>query len=915
MSREEFIHVLDKAFKDSGHANDVRYQKRYKWEFDEILGKEKYQYFFDLYKTKTRYPQNQNNLLVCKLLGIVPDFDIDKEPAYVFTGDLPDIDIDYLPAVRDYLKNTWASKTFGEEYVCNIGNYTTFGLKSALIDMARVHDESREEIMAITKNLEAKDDEGNPMTWDAALRLHPELKEYADKYPQIADAARRLVNRNRGMGVHAAGLIVSSIPLHDLVPLVKRKDTPQASAWVEGLHGQDLQPVGLVKFDLLVISNLLQIARCCELVKNRRGLKGICNRPNEPDWTDVDQWRNDPEALSMANAGDLKCIFQFDSEGMRGLIRSGGVDRFEDLVAYSALFRPGCLASGMTKRYVERKKGREKFSIHPLMQPILEKTYGIMVYQEQIMQVLYVVGDIPLKDCEIIRKAISKKKIEAFIKYKEMFIVNGQRNLQASEEYLVELFQQVETFSEYGFNASHAVAYNYISSMLLYLKAHYSHEFYASMLSCETLSEKIKDYKMEAKVHGVDMHRLDINKSKVNFELIGDMIYYGFSKVKGIGDKPAEKIVAGQPYKSFEDFLYRCTTDSSILKPILGLRCFRDRDPVVLWKFADHFKDCMKKNDDKKKRYEKSLEKYEMEFKELVLSDTRLLSDFSGDQPFDADEWKKYDVNELVDVDQETECEQSEGGEARIVKEEVTVDDTDVLVEREVTRYFKIVKIKKPRNVLVQLKKLWKKRKLTIDRFMNATFKELPQLVEFSGDEHQIDDSLLKELRDPVQCEQLYYGWAWIHELERSPDYKGNLTFDALRNNIDQVAGPVELQIKKSTSVKSQKGTTYRQIIAEDVTGQENKINIWAEDWGRWAEEFKVGNLLRVRLQPPSGGFNTFTLESNQLGKYRGSKKYRDKDDDPRVFVMQFGKKEEEKFLSDEEALLQFSACKMKEKL
>jgi hypothetical protein len=343
MSREEFIHVLDKAFKDSGHANDVRYQKRYKWEFDEILGKEKYQYFFDLYKTKARYPQNQNNLLVCKLLGIVPDFDIDKEPAYVFTGDLPDIDIDYLPAVRDYLKNTWASKTFGEEYVCNIGNYTTFGLKSALIDMARVHDESREEIMAITKNLEAKDDEGNPMTWDAALRLHPELKEYADKYPQIADAARRLVNRNRGMGVHAAGLIVSSIPLHDLVPLVKRKDTPQASAWVEGLHGQDLQPVGLVKFDLLVISNLLQIARCCELVKNRRGLKGICNRPNEPDWTDVDQWRNDPEALSMANAGDLKCIFQFDSEGMRGLIRSGGVDRFEDLVAYSALFRPGCL--------------------------------------------------------------------------------------------------------------------------------------------------------------------------------------------------------------------------------------------------------------------------------------------------------------------------------------------------------------------------------------------------------------------------------------------------------------------------------------------------------------------------------------------------------------------------------------------
>jgi len=911
MSREEFIQISNEAFKKSGFDSDVRYQKRFKWELDEIIGKEKHQYFLDLYKSKVRYPQNQNNLLICKLLGIVADFDINKEPCSVFTGDLPDIDIDYLPVVREYLKNTWAAKTFGEEFVCNIGNYTTFGIKSALIDMARVHDESRDEIMAITKNLEAKDDEGNPLTWDAALRLYPDLKSYAEKFPEVADAAKRLVNRNRGMGVHAAGLIVSSIPLHDLVPLVKRKDSPQASAWVEGLHGQDLQPVGLVKFDLLVISNLLQIARCCELIKKRHKVEGICNKPGEPDWTDVDKWRNDPDSLEMANSGDLKCIFQFDSEGMRGLVRSGGVDRFEDLVAYSALFRPGCLASGMTKHYVERKKGREKFSLHPLMQPILEKTYGIMVYQEQIMQILHVVGDIPLKDCEAIRKAISKKKIETFIKYKELFIINGQKRLQVTEEYINELWNQLQTFSEYGFNLSHAVAYTYISGQLLYLKCHYPHEFYASMLSCETLSEKIKDYKMEARIHGVEMHRLDINKSGRNFELTGDLIYYGFSNVKGIGEKPAEKIVSGQPYKSFEDFLFRCTTDSSILKPILGLRCFRDRDPVTLWKFADHFKECLKKNDDKRKRYEKSVEKYEGEFKELVPGESRLLSDFSGDQPFDDDEWRQYDRDEMIDVDQETECNQNEGGEARIVKEQVAVEGTDVTVEREITRYFKIVKIKKPRNILVQLKKLWKKRKLTIDRFQNATFKEMPKLIEFNADEYEIDDALLKEFRDPVCCEELYYGWAWIHELERSPDYKGNLTFDALRNNIDQVSGPVELRVRKSQSVKSQKGTTYRQIIAEDVTGQENKINIWAEDWSRWEEEFKVGNLLRVRLQPPSGGFNTFTLESNQLGKFRGAKKYRDKEDDPRVFVMKFGQKEEEKFLSDEEALAQFSACKM----
>jgi DNA polymerase-3 subunit alpha len=217
------------------------------------------------------------------------------------------------------------------------------------------------------------------------------------------------------MGVHAGGLIIANQPLYDLVPLVKRKDNPQASAWVEGLHGQDLGPVGLVKFDLLVISNLLQIARCCEMVKKRHGLDGICNKPGEPDWTDVPKWRNDKTALDMANIGDLKCIFQFDSEGMRGLVRAGGVDRFEDLVAYTALFRPGPLGMKMQERYVERKRGRETYILHPLVKPILEKTYGVLTYQEQIMRILNVVGEIPLKDCELVRKAISKKKVEGFI--------------------------------------------------------------------------------------------------------------------------------------------------------------------------------------------------------------------------------------------------------------------------------------------------------------------------------------------------------------------------------------------------------------------------------------------------------------------------------------------------------------------
>lgn len=716
------------------------------------------------------------------------------------------------------------------------------------------------------------------------------------------------------MGVHAGGLIVSRIPLHDLVPLVKRKDNPHASAWVEGLHGQDLQPVGLVKFDLLVISNLLQIARCCEMVRINHGVTSICAKSGEPDWSDVDCWRNDPDSIAMANRGDLKCIFQFDSEGMRALVRAGGVDRFEDLVAYSALFRPGCLASGMTKRYVERKKGREKYSLHPLIDPILEKTYGVMVYQEQIMRMLHVVGEIPLKDCEAVRKAISKKKLDSFIKYKEQFILNGQKNLQTTEEELIQIWSQIETFSEYGFNLSHAVAYTYISMYLLYLKVHYPHEFYVSMLSCETLAEKIKDIKMESKIHDVEMHRLDINKSGINFELKDNLIYFGFSNVKGIGEGPAQKIVGGQPYRSFEDFLYRCGTDASILKPILGLRCFRDRDPITLWKFAEYFKECVRKNEDKRKRFNASIIRYEDELRELIPDVKFNLSDLVGDAPFDGIEYQeKYDKEEEIEVLKEYECSEGEGF-GRIEIASVLVEGTDVFIEREVMRYYKKIAVKRPWNRWKELKKLWIKRQRTIARFSEAEFKQMPRLIDFDSDKYDVPKDLALLFKNPIACEQEYYGFTWIHELEKSPDYRGNLTFDVLKNDLDGYAFPVEIIVKRVDEKVSKKGSNYTQVIVEDVVGQENKINIWPDDWSRWSKEFLKGNLLRVRLQPPSGGFNTFLLESNQNGKFRGHKKYIDKDDDPRVFIMRFGKNEEEKFMTDEEVLGLFNNLNVENK-
>jgi len=870
------------SLKSKNLENDSFFSKRLRWELEEVKAKNKSNYFLDLHKRKVQYPENENNLLICWLLGIAPNFDISKEPKCEY-GDYPDIDVDFIPIVREYLKNTWAPSTFGEEYVCNIGNYTTFGIKSALIDMARVHGESRDEILALTKNLDAKDDEGKAMTWEAAMKLNPDLKKYCDRYPEIAESARKLLNRNRGMGVHAGGLIISNSPLPELVPLVKRKDNPQASAWVEGLHGQDLQPVGLVKFDLLVISNLLQIAKCCELVKTRHKLKGICALEGQADWSDVKAWRNDSVALEMANSGDLKGIFQFDSETVRGMCQNGGVDRFEDLVAYTSLNRPGPLNMKMQERYIERKRGREDYSLHSLIEPILGDTYGVMIYQEQVMKILNVVGEIPLKDCELVRKAISKKKIDSFIKYKEMFVRNGQKNLSVNEKEVEELWKAIEAFSEYGFNKSHAVAYSYVSAYLLYLKSHYPHEFYTSILSCETLSDKIKEYKMEAKLHNVNVLPVDINRSKVNFDLQGEDIYFGLSNVKGIGEAPAKRIVDLQPFSGFEDFLERFGTDANVLKPLIGLRCFKESDPVTLWKFSECYKLFSKRNEDKRKRYLVALEKYEEEFKELFPDETIKLSDIKGDSPFEDPYWTKYSSDGDQFIEKRVECDKDEeGAYAKVVNGTETLD-CGLIIEKETIKYYKKVKVRRNWNRLVAFRSLWNKRKKSIERYKLLS-KQGPTLSSFDSSNQEVDEKLEEELSNLDSCENKYYGFSWIHPLENSPDYKGNLTFNELKAADDVAVGAVEIKVLKATKTKSKKGTEYYQIQAEDVTGQSNKIIVWLDDWERWKEELSPNNLLRIRLQPPSNGFATFTLESNSSGfRWKGVKKYLEKKDDIRI--------------------------------
>lgn len=867
--REELVALLHTGIEAKG-LTDSSYQERLAAELKEIDAQNEHHYFIDLHQKKVRYPQNQNNLLVPYILDIVKDFDINKPAAYTY-GEFPDIDVDYLPMVRDHLKNKWAPETYGQEKVSNIGSYNTFGIKSSLINMARVFNKSRSEVLEITKQLDLKDDEGKTLTWDKALELYPDLKKYCENNPDVADAAKRLINRNNSMGKHAGGLIVSSTRIDNFVPLVKDKDGTPLSAWVEGLHGQDLGPMGLVKFDLLVITNLMQIALACKIIKERYKLKNICALEGQQDWSDV-SYLDDPKAIEMANKGDLKCIFQFDSQGIRQMAKAGGVTSFDDLVAYTSLYRPGPLGMKMQERYIERKRGREPFEVHPLLKPYLGVTYGVLVYQEQVMQILHVVGDIPLKDCEIVRKAISKKKVELFTKYMEMFVINGQENLGWDEEQVKNLWDQIACFAEYGFNRSHACAYTYISSRLLWLKAHYPLEFFAAILSCEDQSEKLKEYKLEAERHGVKIMPVDINKSGVKFDIVDDVIYFGLSNIKGIGEAVAQRIVDNKPYTDFTEFLTKFGTDAGVIKPLVGLRVFNSQgfyeEPIVLFKYYEWFKNAWKRRADRKKRLDKRVEELTANLKEHL-------------PPSLHEKLAVFTPEALAMTRHILESEKNGWpmGECPELDEAVQWADEDGMV------YF----------LFDDIAEIHKQYHRSVDNYTKKVEidGDKPDNSEFDSTQCEIDEELARIYSSLEDSETAYYGFVWTHPLERSPDYAGGMTFEDHRADAEKhPVNPVEVRVKQATKTTAKnKKTEYYLLQLEDACGELAQCQVWMDDWERFGPDLTEGALVRMRVKAPDGGFRRYTMESFPRHKKHLTPK--NKEDDIRVIPLRKGPEDE----------------------
>jgi DNA polymerase-3 subunit alpha len=419
-------------------------------------------------------------------------------------SEAPDIDMDFCRDRRELVLQ-YVKDKYGHENVAQIGTFGTLKAKQAVRDVARalsVPTKRADEIAKMvpeTLNIKLKE----------ALQESPELQEAYHADPQVKeviDYAMALEGLAKSAGTHAAGVVIADRPLIEYVPLQKLSGKEDIlTQWT------DVEKAGLLKMDFLGLRNLTILDKAVANVKKHRGIEIV------PKDLPLD----DPETFALLQRGETKGIFQLESGGMRDLLTKMRPDKFADIIATSALYRPGPLEGGMVMQYVDVKNGRKApDKVHPIVDEVLEETYGVMVYQEQVMRILNRLGGIPLAESYKCIKAISKKKLDIIAKYREQFIAGAQQNDMGPQQ-AAEIFGLIEKFAGYGFNKSHSTAYGAIAYQTAYLKAHYPHEFMAALLSCGMeSSDRIAEHTDDCRRMGIDILPPDVNTSDVEFSVV-----------------------------------------------------------------------------------------------------------------------------------------------------------------------------------------------------------------------------------------------------------------------------------------------------------------------------------------------------------------------------------------------------------
>ena len=461
---------------------------------------------------------------------------------------MPDFDVDFCQENRgktiEYVQNK-----YGFDHVAQIITYGKLQSKAVIRDVARVLQMPYSQADRISKMIPPGVQGKNP-TLQESLDQVPELEEMRQNDPQVNklfDIAMKLEGLYRHSGVHAAGVVIGDRPLELLVPLYK---DPRADMPVTQYDMKFVEETGLIKFDFLGLKTLTVIKRAVDWVKKTRGID--LDMENVP--------LDDRETYEMLQRGETTAVFQFESAGMKDVHKQIKPDRFEDLIAIVSLYRPGPMDNIPT--YIKRKHGEEEITyLHPALAPILDETYGIMVYQEQVMKIAQVLGGYTLGGADKLRKVMGKKMRDEIPKQRKMFTEGAVKN-GIAEDIATKIFDQMEKFASYGFNKSHAAAYSLVSYQTAFLKAHYTVEFMCAIMSLDiTNIDKLFFYKEEGKKMGFKVLPPDINKSDADFAVEDGNIRYALGAIKSVGAANMEAIEqerkAHGPFKDISDFIHR----------------------------------------------------------------------------------------------------------------------------------------------------------------------------------------------------------------------------------------------------------------------------------------------------------------------------------------------------------------------
>jgi len=441
---------------------------------------------------------------------------------------LPDIDIDFCYERRDEVIG-YVREKYGNENVAQIITFGTMLAKAVIRDVARVMSFSYGDADKIAKLVPSELN----ITLAQALEQEPELMDMYKSDPRVRkliDTAMVLEGVTRHASTHAAGVVISEEGLSNYIPLFKTNDDQITT----GYPMASLEKIGLLKMDFLGLKTLTVINEALKIIKRTK------KKDIDLETLPLD----DNPTYKMLSRAKSAGVFQVESRGMRDLLKKLKPTQFEDLIALLALYRPGPIGSGMVDDFINRKHGRLKVRYdHPLLEDILKPTYGIILYQEQVMQIVSKMAGFTLSQADLLRRAISKKNPEVIQQQRKAFIEGCLAN-KIDKRIADKIFNLIEYFSNYGFNKSHSAAYALISFRTAYLKAHYPVEFMAALLTSERdNTDKVAQYIEDSRHNGIDILPPDINESYAHFTVVGGAIRFGLAAVKNVGQGAIESIV------------------------------------------------------------------------------------------------------------------------------------------------------------------------------------------------------------------------------------------------------------------------------------------------------------------------------------------------------------------------------------